>query len=73
MAIVTEQFEINGVSFTKTYSNSHRYVVRDGESYSEANDPTALGRTYEEGEFMEDATEEEKAQEILNILMGEEE
>lgn len=74
MAIVTEQYEINGRSFTRTYSDCHRCVVRDGESYSEANDPTELGRVYTEGELIEEeATEEDKMQELLNILMGEQE
>ena len=74
MAIVTEQYEINGKSFTRTYSDAHRCVVRDGIEYSEANDPTELGRTYTEGSLIEEeATEEYKMQELLNILMGEQE
>lgn len=74
MAIVTEQYEINGRSFTRTYSDAHRCVVRDGIEYSEANDPTELGRTYTEGSLIEEeATEEYKMQELLNILMGEQE
>ena len=44
--IVTELFEINGRSFTRTYSDANRYVVRDGVSYSEANDPTEFNRVY---------------------------
>ena len=74
MAIVTEQYEINGRSFTRTYSDAHRCVVRDGIEYSEANDPTEFGRTYTEGSLIEEeATEEDKMQELLNILMGEQE
>ena len=74
MAIVTEQYEINGRSFTRTYSDAHRCVVRDGIEYSEANDPTEFGRTYTEGSLIEEeATEEYKMQELLNILMGEQE
>lgn len=74
MAIVTELYEINGRSFTRTYSDAHRCVVRDGIEYSEANDPTELGRTYTEGSLIEEeATEEYKMQELLNILMGEQE
>lgn len=71
--IITEQFEINGRSFTRTYSDAHRYVVRDGVSYSEANDPTEFGRTYEEGDLMEEFTEELTAEDALNILLGGEE
>ena len=73
MAIVTEQYEINGRSFTRTYSDEYRYVVRDGVAYSEANDPTELGRTYEEGDIMEEYTEDMQAQDLLNILLGGEE
>ena len=56
--IITEQYEINGRAFTRTYSDAHRYVVRDGIEYSEANDPAEFGRVYEEGEVMEDEPEE---------------
>ena len=71
--IITEQYEINGRSFTKTYSDAHRYVVRDGVAYEEANDPTEFGRTYEEGDLMEEFTEEVSAEDALNILLGGEE
>ena len=70
MAIVTETYEINGRSFTRTYSDEYRYVVRDGIPYSEANDPTEFGRTYEEGDLMEEYTAEMEAQDLLNILLG---
>lgn len=71
--IVTENLTINGKSFVKTYSDSGRYVVRDGVSYSEAIDPADLNRTYTEGEAMENAEEtitEQKAK-AYDILMGE--
>lgn len=45
--IHTEVYEINGRSFTKTWSDTG-YVMRDGVVYEEANDPTDLGRIYEE-------------------------
>lgn len=45
--IHTEVYEINGRSFTRTWSDTG-YVMRDGEVYDEANDPTELGRVYEE-------------------------
>lgn len=45
--IHTEVYEINGRSFTRTWSDTG-YVMRDGVVYGEANDPTSLGRTYTE-------------------------
>ena len=70
MAIITETYILNGRQFTKTYSDANRYVVRDGISYSEANDPSEFGRTYTEGDIMEESGSE--AEDILNIIMGEE-
>lgn len=67
--IIQEQFKVGERDFIRTYSDAHRYVVRDGVSYSEACDPAEFGRTYTEGEVMEDETEAE-AEEILNILTG---
>lgn len=52
MAIVTETYELNGRQFTRTYSDANRYVVRDGVSYSEANDLSEFGRTYTEGDLL---------------------
>lgn len=65
--IITETYMLNGREFTRTYSDANRYVVRDGIEYSEANDPSEFGRTYTEGDVMEENTE---AEEILDILMG---
>lgn len=70
MAIKTETFMLNGREFTRTWSDANRYVVRDGISYSEANDPSEFGRTYTEGDVMEGFDSE--AEEILNIIMGDE-
>jgi len=76
--IIVETFYINNTEFTRTYSDAHRYVVRDGVSYSEACDPAEFGRTYTEGELMpldEDIERDEildKA-EAYDILMGVEE
>lgn len=69
--IVQERFEINGQPFIRTYSDSGRYVLRDGIEYSEACDPAELGRTYTEGELMPDSTYvlANKA-EAYDILMG---
>lgn len=65
--IITETYMLNGREFTRTYSDANRYVVRDGIEYSEANDPSEFGRTYTEGDIMDESTE---ADEIVNILMG---
>lgn len=72
MAIKTETFYINEREFTRTYSDANRYVVRDGISYSEACDPSEFGRVYTEGDLMDDVEGNSEAQEILNILLGEE-
>ena len=66
--IKTENFQIDGQEFTRTYSDDNRFVVRDGISYSEAIDPAYLGRTYTEGEEMPD--EEISEEEAGRILMG---
>lgn len=69
--IVQEHFEIDGRDFVRTYSNTNRYVVRDGEVYSEACDPAEYGRTYTEGDVMEETESSiaDKA-EAYDILMG---
>lgn len=64
--IATYTYDLNGQSITVTRSDAGRYVVRDGVEYFEAQDPTELGRTYTEGELMEDPTPEE----ALNVLLG---
>ena len=48
--IITENYELNGIAMTKTYSDIHHYIERDGVRYEEAHDPTRLGRTYAESE-----------------------
>lgn len=72
--IRTEHFEINGRDFIRTVSDSGRYVVRDGVSYSEACDPAEFGRVYTEGDIMppeEQAMDELAAKaEAFDILMG---
>jgi hypothetical protein len=73
MAIKQEHFEINGHDFVRTVSDSGRYVVRDGVSYEEANDPAELGRTYTEGDLMPDnerGDELAAKAEAYDILMG---
>lgn len=64
--IQTETIIIDEREFTRTYSDAGRYVVRDGASYVEAVDPTEYGRTYTEGEPLEDIS----ADEALDIITG---
>lgn len=72
--IVTENFKVGERDFIRTYSNSWRYVVRDGVSYSEACDPAEFDRTYTEGELMPDEERDMKEltdkAEAYDILMG---
>ena len=69
--IRTETFYIGEREFTRTYSDANRYVVRDGVSYSEACDPAEFGRTYTEGDLIEEDTgvDDEYAK-AGRILMG---
>lgn len=72
--IVQEHFDVNGRDFIRTYSDSGRYVVRDGVEYNEACDPAELGRVYTEGELIPDEEREieelaDKA-EAYDILIG---
>jgi len=74
MAIIVETFYINETEFTRTYSDAHRYVVRDGVSYSEACDPAEFGRTYTEGDLIppdefSDETSDKAA--AYDVLIGE--
>ena len=68
--IVQEHFDVEGRDFIRTYSDSGRYVVRDGVEYSEACDPAELGRQYTEGELMPEEDRLAIAEDILNILLG---
>ena len=69
--IVTEQFYVGGRLFNRVYSDSGRYVVRDGVSYSEACDPSEFGRVYTEGDILpiDDGETSDKA-EAFDILTG---
>lgn len=70
--IVQEHFTLNERVFIRTYSDSVRYVVRDGVEYTEACDPVELGRTYTEGEHIPyDSDEIADKAEAYDILMGE--
>ena len=68
--IVQEHFDVDGRDFIRTDSDAGRYVMRDGESYSEACDPAEFGRTYTEGDPMPPEETAAQAEEVLNILMG---
>ena len=46
--IKTEQIQINGTEFVKTYSDKNMMIERDGAVYSEAIDPLGSGRAYTE-------------------------
>ena len=69
MAIVQEHFDINGRDFIRTYSDSNKYVVRDGVEYSEACDPAEFNRTYTETSIPID--DDTTAEDLLSILIGE--
>ena len=75
--IITEKVTIRNRDFIRTYSDSNRFVVRDGVSYSEAIDPLDSGRVYTEGEVMPeevtDLSEVEAKAKAYDILVGEEE
>ena len=74
--IHVEHTTIDGEDFTLTYSDANRYVVRDGVSYIDALDPARFGRIYTEGDLIpqeEQPDESNEAQEVLDILLGEEE
>lgn len=73
--IITETVTIRNRDFIRTYSDSNRYVVRDGVGYSEAIDPVGTGRVYTEGDIMPeesaDMTETEAKAKAYDILVGE--
>lgn len=62
MAIVTEEYEINGVKYRRNYSDLSCYIMRDGAKYSEAIDPIEYtDRVYTEtDELIEVYTEPEQ-------------
>lgn len=72
--IKVENITVDNKNYTYTYSDANRYIIRDGISYVEAYDPAELGRTYVEGEIINEndnsSTSPSEAEEILNILMG---
>lgn len=70
MAIKTDTYILNGREFTRTYSDSGHYVVRDGVSYSEANDPSEFGMVYTEGDLIPEEELDVNFEDILNIILG---
>lgn len=71
--IILEHIDVKGRDFIRTVSSVGRYVVRDGEEYSEACDPAEFGRTYTEGDLMPPAEREDELAakaEAYDILMG---
>lgn len=69
--IQTEQITINNKLFIRTWSDSDRYVVRDGVEYSEAIDPVEFNRVYTEGNRIVDSELEDPYATAGHILMGE--
>jgi len=65
--IVQEHYELNGIEFTRTFSDAGKCVTRDGEEYEEANDPTEYGRVYTESE---NDLPSISAEEALDIITG---
>ena len=71
--IKTEQLTINNKQFTKTYSDAGFMIERDGAQYSEAIDPSELGRTYTETDIPVEAeatTETEQKAAAFDYLTG---
>lgn len=72
--IDSEQVEIDGKSFVKKYSKEGFYIERDGEKYSEAQDPEEFGRQYTETNEPIDTngeqTEIEQKAEAFDYLTG---
>lgn len=52
--IKAEKIVVGDKEFVRTYSDEGRYVVREGVAYSEAIDPIDSGRTYTEGDIVEE-------------------
>ena len=64
--IKTEQLTINEKQFTKTYSDADFMIERDGVQYSEAIDPSELGRTYTETDIPVEAELIEPEEGVVN-------
>lgn len=66
--IVQERYIEGGRAMIRTYSDSGRYVMRDGIAYEEAIDPAETGREYTEGDVM--PVDEADLAEAARILLG---
>ena len=70
MALIIENVVVRGKNFTHTFSDSNRFVVRDGISYEDAYDPTEFGRTYTEGDVIPQEQDEINSDEAIDIILG---
>lgn len=66
--IRTEQFTLDGRILVRTYSDAGLQVCRDNQCWDEAIDPLEMGRTYTEGEPIQET--EASAEELVDILLG---
>lgn len=66
--IVTETITIDGVQYEHVYSDANRQVCRYGQAWDDVINPLNSGRTYTEGEPIQES--EGEASEILGILLG---
>lgn len=57
--IATEIITIRDKMYWRTYSTENRYVVRDGEAYTEAIDPIDSHRVYTEGDIIADSEDDD--------------
>lgn len=70
MAIITENLNINGKAFVKTYSDSG-YLIHGGSpegDYAEAIDPAELNRMYTETDIPADVSGDLTPEEVVNVL-----
>lgn len=70
--IRTEQFQINGVDFVRTFSDAGMKIHGGSpvDDYDVAEDPAEFNRTYTETDIPIDS--DSTAEDIVNILTGEE-
>lgn len=61
--VVSEIITVNSRELLHQYSDEGRYLIRDGVIYTDAVDPIDSGRTYTEGEIMEDVENPDEATE----------
>ena len=66
--IKTEQVTIGNFTYTRTYSDANRYVIRDGVEYEEALDSVDSGYIYFEGGLIPVDLEAEESRLIETFL-----